>query len=144
MQLGPNLKLVRLSNGVVAGTSEIDSTAVDRAGFEGVMFIVHFGVITTGSGVTAKAQSCTDSSGGGAADLTGASVAVPDTDDNKMAIIDVAEPTQRYLRCVVTRTTQNAVVDGVSYLGVRHIDMPTTPSRVWSAIDEATQNGEAR
>jgi carbon-monoxide dehydrogenase large subunit len=31
--------------------------------------------------------------------------------------------------CVV-----NAVVDAVSHLGVRHIDMPTTPQRVWEAI----------
>jgi aerobic carbon-monoxide dehydrogenase large subunit len=32
---------------------------------------------------------------------------------------------------------QNAVVDAVSHLGVRHIDMPTTPERVWTAINEA-------
>jgi aerobic carbon-monoxide dehydrogenase large subunit len=42
-----------------------------------------------------------------------------------------------------TPAVQNAVVDAVSHLGVRHIDMPTTPSRVWAAI-EATQNGGAR
>jgi carbon-monoxide dehydrogenase large subunit len=28
----------------------------------------------------------------------------------------------------------NAVVDAVSHLGIRHIDMPTTPIRVWEAI----------
>ena len=33
---------------------------------------------------------------------------------------------------------QNAVVDAVSHLGVRHIDMPLTPERVWRAIKEAT------
>ncbi len=33
---------------------------------------------------------------------------------------------------------QNAVIDAVSHLGVRHIDMPLTPDRVWSAIQEAT------
>jgi aerobic carbon-monoxide dehydrogenase large subunit len=38
-----------------------------------------------------------------------------------------------------TPATQNAVIDAVSHLGVRHIEMPTTPSRVWAAIDEATQ-----
>jgi carbon-monoxide dehydrogenase large subunit len=36
-----------------------------------------------------------------------------------------------------TPAMQNAVIDAVSYLGVRHIDMPTTPSRVWAAISEA-------
>lgn len=33
-----------------------------------------------------------------------------------------------------TPAVQNAVVDAVSHLGVRHIDMPLTPERVWSAI----------
>ena len=32
---------------------------------------------------------------------------------------------------------QNAVVDAVSHLGVRHIDMPCTPQRVWQAIQVA-------
>jgi carbon-monoxide dehydrogenase large subunit len=32
---------------------------------------------------------------------------------------------------------QNAVIDAVSHLGVRHIDMPATPERVWTAISEA-------
>jgi aerobic carbon-monoxide dehydrogenase large subunit len=36
-----------------------------------------------------------------------------------------------------TPAVQNAVIDAVSHLGVRHIDMPTTPSRVWAAINEA-------
>ncbi|HKH76512.1 MAG TPA: molybdopterin cofactor-binding domain-containing protein, partial [Rubrobacteraceae bacterium] len=31
----------------------------------------------------------------------------------------------------------NAVIDALSYLGVEHIDMPTTPWRVWEAIQEA-------
>jgi carbon-monoxide dehydrogenase large subunit len=34
---------------------------------------------------------------------------------------------------------QNAVVDAVAHLGVRHIDMPTTPQRVWSAIRQASE-----
>jgi carbon-monoxide dehydrogenase large subunit len=32
---------------------------------------------------------------------------------------------------------QNAVVDALSHLGVRHIDMPCTPERVWRAIEDA-------
>jgi carbon-monoxide dehydrogenase large subunit len=36
-----------------------------------------------------------------------------------------------------TPAVQNAVVDAVSHLGVRHVDMPTTPERVWTAINEA-------
>ena len=37
-----------------------------------------------------------------------------------------------------TPAVQSAVIDAVSHLGVRHIDMPTTAERVWSAIAAAT------
>jgi carbon-monoxide dehydrogenase large subunit len=36
-----------------------------------------------------------------------------------------------------TPAVQNAVVDALSHLGVRHIDMPLTPERVWRAIRDA-------
>lgn len=35
-----------------------------------------------------------------------------------------------------TPAVQSAVVDAVAHLGVRHIDMPTTPERVWKAINQ--------
>jgi carbon-monoxide dehydrogenase large subunit len=37
-----------------------------------------------------------------------------------------------------TPAVQNAVVDAVSHLGVRHVDMPCTAEKVWRAIREAT------
>jgi carbon-monoxide dehydrogenase large subunit len=49
-----------------------------------------------------------------------------------------------------TPAVQNAVIDAVSHLGVRHIEMPTTPERVWTAISQSgvggaeTANGEVR
>jgi carbon-monoxide dehydrogenase large subunit len=42
-----------------------------------------------------------------------------------------------------TPAVQSAVVDAVSHLGIRHIDMPATPLRVWTAIHEA-QNGSGQ
>ncbi|MEL6981455.1 MAG: molybdopterin cofactor-binding domain-containing protein, partial [Actinomycetota bacterium] len=36
-----------------------------------------------------------------------------------------------------TPAIQNAVVDAVSHLGVKHIDMPLTAQRVWEAIQSA-------
>src|SRR6201999_810941 len=38
---------------------------------------------------------------------------------------------------------QNAVIDAVSHLGVTHIDMPTSPQRVWRAINAANGAKEA-
>ncbi len=37
-----------------------------------------------------------------------------------------------------TPAVQNAVVDAVSHLGVRHIDLPLTPERVWTAIQTSS------
>ena len=36
-----------------------------------------------------------------------------------------------------TPAVQNAVIDAVAHLGVRHIDMPASPQRVWQAISSA-------
>ena len=36
-----------------------------------------------------------------------------------------------------TPAVHNAVIDAVAHLGVRHIDMPATPQRVWAAINDA-------
>ena len=33
-----------------------------------------------------------------------------------------------------TPAVQNAIIDAVSHLGIRHIDMPATPQRVWRAL----------
>ncbi len=37
----------------------------------------------------------------------------------------------------------NAVVDALGELGIRHIDMPATPERVWQAIAEARRTRAA-
>jgi carbon-monoxide dehydrogenase large subunit len=36
-----------------------------------------------------------------------------------------------------TPAVQNAVIDAVAHLGVRHIDLPLTPERVWRAVSMA-------
>jgi carbon-monoxide dehydrogenase large subunit len=36
---------------------------------------------------------------------------------------------------------QNAVIDALAHLGVRHIDLPATPERVWAAIHHQAQGG---
>jgi carbon-monoxide dehydrogenase large subunit len=36
-----------------------------------------------------------------------------------------------------TPAIQNAVVDALSHLGIRHLDMPFTPEKVWRSIQAA-------
>ena len=42
-----------------------------------------------------------------------------------------------------TPAVQNAIIDAVAHLGVRHIDLPATPQRVWQALREATAGKDA-
>jgi carbon-monoxide dehydrogenase large subunit len=37
-----------------------------------------------------------------------------------------------------TPAVQSAVVDALAHLGIRHLDMPATPQRVWAAIQAAS------
>ncbi|MEY3494384.1 MAG: hypothetical protein RL413_1802, partial [Actinomycetota bacterium] len=36
-----------------------------------------------------------------------------------------------------TPAVQSAVIDALSHLGIRHIDLPCSPRRVWEAIANA-------
>jgi carbon-monoxide dehydrogenase large subunit len=42
-----------------------------------------------------------------------------------------------------TPAVVNAVMDALTPLGIRHVDMPLTPERVWRAMQESA-NREAR
>ena len=39
-----------------------------------------------------------------------------------------------------TPAVQNAVVDALAHLGIRHVDMPATPERVWRALQEGSRS----
>ena len=43
-----------------------------------------------------------------------------------------------------TPAVQNAVVDALSHLGVRHIDLPLTPERVWRALRDPGSTADPR
>ena len=36
-------------------------------------------------------------------------------------------------------SVMNAIADALSEFGIRHLDMPATPYRVWRAIKDATE-----
>jgi len=107
------IKKDRVSNAVAAGITTVNSDVVDMQGFDGCMFIVHFGAIVAGAVTSIKAQQGTLSDGSDMADLAGTSVVVADTDDNCLKFIEVKNPRKRYLRCVILRATQNSAIDSI-------------------------------
>lgn len=105
------ISTVRVMNAVAAGTTDQNSSSVDMATFKGVRFVVAFGTITSGAVTSIKAQQSADDSNWN--DLEGTAQTVADDDDNQVFIIDIRDPTDRYVRVVVDRGTQSAVIDGI-------------------------------
>ena len=97
-----------------AATDITDASGVDVSGYEEVTFLIPFGAITANAVTSVKAQqSDDDGSSDGYSDLEGSSVTVADDQDNKIAILTVRRPLKKYVKPVVLRATQNAVVDGI-------------------------------
>lgn len=116
MNLTKAVKTIRLKPdgtnwALAAGTTDVESEVVDTLGFQGVRFMAGFGAITSGAVTKIKVQQGTATNLSDAADLEGSGVTVADTDDNKVAIVEVNRPTERYVRCAFDRGTQNAIVD---------------------------------
>lgn len=112
------VKTIKLHAPVSAGSTDVtDSTVVDMQNFEGVRFLVGFGAITAGGVQGVKVKQATAKTSATAltngADLAGTLVSVADDDDNDIAIVDIYRPLERYLQPVVTRATQNSVVEFV-------------------------------
>ncbi len=147
MNLTTSSKLTRVSNAVAAGTTAVNSASVDMQGFEACTFLVAFGAITTGAVTSLKVQqSGDDGVADSFADLTGTSITIADTDDNKIVAVEVHNPRERYVRCVVSRGTANAVIDGILAIQTGPKDEPTTHDAatvVGSEIHHAPAEGTA-
>lgn len=109
-------QVVRASNAVAAGAANITNIAgIDCAGFDSICFLVEFGAIVTGAATSIKLQcSSDDASADAYADIAGTSVTVADDQDNKVAIIDLHHPPERYIKLYVSRATQNSTIEGVT------------------------------
>ena len=106
-----NCQIVRHNGAVAAGTTAINPTGVDMAGYNSALFIVALGAITATGVPALKLQQSADNST--FEDLTGSAIAVTDADGSKYMAIEVVRPNKQYVRCAVTRTTANVVVDGI-------------------------------
>ena len=114
MRISHDCKIVQAATVTAgaAGTSDITSDAVDTAGFECCCFIVPIGAAVAGAVTSIKVQQC-DTSGGSYSDLTGTSVTIADSDDDKTFYVEVTRPREQFLKLVVDRGTAAATVGGV-------------------------------
>lgn len=111
--LSNKVKTVRVSNAVAVGTTTITSSAVDMSGYEGVRFIVLFGTITDGTPNIQGRQGQVSNMSDGAS-LAGTDVAMLDADDNKIGILEIYRPAERYVDCQVVRGgATGCVIDAI-------------------------------
>ena len=103
------------SEGVAAAT-DLTGAILDMQGYESVLMVVTFGVITGAAVTSIKAQQDTAIAMGTAADLIGTGQTIADDDDDETFYIDLHRPMERYVRLYVDRATQNAVVASAWYI----------------------------
>lgn len=96
-------KLVKVADHTANGTSAVTSSIVDTAGYQGVVFFTS--VSTAAADVSLKVQQNTANETTGMADLEGTSVVSGASPSNEDMIVEVRRPQERYVQCVVTRTT---------------------------------------
>lgn len=106
-------KVVVVSNAVAAGTTDVNFTGVDTEGFDSIECIAVFGALTASQVTTMHAEQSDDNgSSDGWSDIEGsATTALADDDDNQALRCEVAKPGKRYVRFVVDRGTENAVIE---------------------------------
>lgn len=128
LQLLKDCKIVRVANAAGAAQTAVTGSTLDLAGWDGVCYVAALGDVADTSVLTLTAYSDTASAmSSEAAHTTTATHTADATDaDNKLLVLDVIRPTKRYHRVKLTRTTANAVVDGIFAILYRGKKAPVT------------------
>jgi hypothetical protein len=113
---------------LAAGTTTVNSVAVDTQGYKGATWLALFGANLDTSVYVGKVQGSADGSTGWT-DITGATQTNTDASAasaNKLMAIQVESPLFRYLRFVSTRTVANSALNGLFCLLDDNVKGPVT------------------
>ncbi len=129
--LSDNIRVVRVMDGVVAGTTDQNGSGVDMSqdgGYDGVVFVAMFGVLTANQVTSMRAQASDDDAASDAwSDLLGSATPALDDDDDDLCLqLDIIRPNKKWVRPVIDRATANAVIDGVLAILYRGRSVPTS------------------
>lgn len=148
MQLAKNVE-VRYVGAAVAAASSTDSnsTIIDMAGWDGVIFVTTVTASTATSVVTLKAEQNTANSDSGMAALSGASAsatsAVTDDLNGKTLIVSVHQPRERYVQAVRTSATANSAFGQVIAILYGPRTAPTAAASTTAASADTVSPAEA-
>jgi hypothetical protein len=113
---------------LAAGTTTVNSVAVDTQGYKSATWIVTFGANLDTSVYVGKVQGSADGSTGWT-DITGATQTNTDASAasaNKKMAVQVYSPLYRYLRWVSTRTVANSAINSLDCILTENVKGPVT------------------
>jgi hypothetical protein len=126
-----------------AGSSAIEGAALDRDNFDHVLIVVMFGTITTGATLSIKAQQGDAADLSDAADITGTSITVADTQSDTIRYLDILRPAKQYLRVYVSIADQNVECAAWYLCYAPHTKPITQPTGVSGEIHKDEVAGTA-
>lgn len=118
LNLVHDAKIMRVANAAAAATDPIDTAVVDTQGYDSIAFVAFLGDVTADSVITLTVKTNSASHTSVPTPVTTEAKAGPFTAgasdmDHKAVVVDVMKPRDRYVFATLTRTAQNAVVDGI-------------------------------
>lgn len=129
---------ITVDNATGAGTSEVDSTALDMTGYAGVLFIVKIG--TAAANNTIKGQEDVVSTMGTVQDLAGSSTASSAVTTLKTLVLDLQNPVKQFVRVAVLRGT-STTVDAIVAIQYKARNIPVVQAAAAVALKQL--NGPA-
>lgn len=108
MLLSERIKITKVSGHITASTTEVVSTSVDMAGFDGVLFVASFGTANAGNAIKAAQSTASTTS---FSDLVGTLVGVGASDEDQF--VDIRKPVERYVRCVAVRAGASSTMESI-------------------------------
>ena len=123
-------KILAVENAAVAAQTELVSDVVDMQGYDSIAFIVKLGDVSdtcvlTMTGKTNTANHVSSPTPTTLATTATFTAGATDADD-KLMMLDLHKPRDRYVFLSLTRTTANAVVDGVFAVLYNAHEMPVS------------------
>lgn len=128
MALSSSSKIRRVAAAAIAGTTAVNSSAVDMAGFDSVVFVAAVGTAAVNN--ILSVEDSADGSTGWAA-ITGAA-AVPGASD-AVQWVEVVKPQKRFCRGVVARGT-STTLDGIFAIQAGAHDAPAGNSTAGTIV----------
>lgn len=140
------VKTIYVEGAAAAAQTELTSDVIDMSGYDAVRAIAITGDVTTTCVLTLNLKSNSANSTSSPTPVTEASAtftAGASDADSKMLTVDVIRPTGRYVFATLTRTTADAVVNGIVIELYRARSVPVTQDTTVISHTEAVKGGVA-